>query len=511
MNGMRDLGALGGDAVSSAVAINAVGVVAGWSAPRPQKLSHAFIWDSVSEMRDLGTVGGTFTFPQSINAFGEVVGRSMTTGNSADRAFIWDGNGGIRDLGVGVNSYAYGINDAGQVVGSFQTVPATDFRAFLLNPPSPSLASLGQNTAAAGSAAFTLTVNGGNFRNGATILWNSSDRPTTFISPSQVSAEISASDVAGAADIVTAIVTVRNPNGAVSNPESFTITPANVSVVQSTAAEAGETVSVSTAPAVSGQSGVTATIENTGADPVTVTVANYSSNPSGTAFDAGGGFSDLQIVGATASMSATANFYYSSTLDAATEATLTLVYFNGSAWVPVRSAANTDPLKDTSENLDGTISGGRFTVVFSDTSTPRITELNGTFFAVGAEEKIAFTGFLAPIGGSDSTGGSIGNPLRTFKMGSTIPLKFRATLNSSPVLTGTHRLQVIKYTDATTYGNPIDATPQGSPSMGNQFHQSGQEWHFNLDSKATGMSAGIWLFRAALSDGTQHSVWVQLK
>jgi hypothetical protein len=39
----------------------------------------------------------------------------------------------------------------------------------------------------------------------------------------------------------------------------------------------------------------------------------------------------------------------------------------------------------------------------------------------------------------------------------------------------------------------------------------GEEWHFNLNTKVTSMSRGIWLLRAALSDGSQHSVWVQIK
>jgi hypothetical protein len=38
------------------------------------------------------------------------------------------------------------------------------------------------------------------------------------------------------------------------------------------------------------------------------------------------------------------------------------------------------PIKNTTDNLDGTISGGRFTVIFSSTSVPKITELSGTVF-----------------------------------------------------------------------------------------------------------------------------------
>jgi len=126
--------------------------------------------------------------------------------------------------------------------------------------------------------------------------------------------------------------------------------------------------------------GVTATVNNTGGDPLSLTVANYTSNPSGTAFSAGGGFTDVQITDADLADTATVNFYYPSTIDPATEVALTLVYFNGSGWVLVRSHGNTDPVKNTNNNLDGTTSGGRFTVTFSSTSTPKITELSGTVF-----------------------------------------------------------------------------------------------------------------------------------
>lgn len=247
-------------------------------------------------------------------------------------------------------------------------------------PPPPSVTSLSPNTAPAGSPGLTLTVNGSDFISGAVLQWNGAARPTTFVSSSQLSAAISAADLVGGSDIVTVMVNVVNPDGAPSNPQSFAITPASVSAAQTTAAAPGQAVSVSTAPTTSGAIGVTATVNDTGSSPVSLTVANYSSNPSGTAFNAGGGFTDVQVAGASPAVTATVSFYYPSTIDAATEVALTLVYYNGSGWVPVRSNGNTDPVKNTTDNLDGTISGGRFTVVFSSTSTPQITQLTGTLF-----------------------------------------------------------------------------------------------------------------------------------
>jgi hypothetical protein len=122
-----------------------------------------------------------------------------------------------------------------------------------------------------------------------------------------------------------------------------------------------------------------------------------------------------------------------------------------------------------------------------------------------------FTGFLAPIGGADASGGSFQAPLRAFKAGSTIPVKFTAGCEGSQVLTGTHRLQAVKWSDPTTAAPPINAKPQDQATSGNQFRLTDGQWHFNLDTKSTGMTIGKWQLIATLSDGSVHSVWIQLK
>src|SRR5215470_11415656 len=62
--------------------------------------------------------------------------------------------------------------------------------------PVPSLTFLAPPTATAGGVAFT--VNGANFVSGAVVEWNGSDRTTTFLSATQVTAAINASDIAQA-------------------------------------------------------------------------------------------------------------------------------------------------------------------------------------------------------------------------------------------------------------------------------------------------------------------------
>ena len=75
---------------------------------------------------------------------------------------------------------------------------------------------------APGAATFTLTVNGSSFVSGAVVNWNGNARTTTFVGSSQVTASITAADVAAAG---TASVTVSNPapGGGVSNVANFQV------------------------------------------------------------------------------------------------------------------------------------------------------------------------------------------------------------------------------------------------------------------------------------------------
>jgi hypothetical protein len=78
---------------------------------------------------------------------------------------------------------------------------------------------------APGSASFTLTVNGTGFVSGSVVQWNGGSLPSQFVSPSQLTASVPASDIAVAG---TALVTVSSPgpSGNVSNAELFSVTSA---------------------------------------------------------------------------------------------------------------------------------------------------------------------------------------------------------------------------------------------------------------------------------------------
>ena len=89
--------------------------------------------------------------------------------------------------------------------------------------PLPLLTGLAPGSASRGSTSLTLTVSGSGFVSGSIVRWNGESRTTSFVSPTQLTAQIAATDLAVAG---TAQVTVVNPSpgGGVSNSLTFTIT-----------------------------------------------------------------------------------------------------------------------------------------------------------------------------------------------------------------------------------------------------------------------------------------------
>ena len=89
--------------------------------------------------------------------------------------------------------------------------------------PSPTITAISPNTAIAGGAAFTLTINGMNFVAASTVNFGGSAPATTFVSSTQLTAAIPAASIAATG---TPAVTVTNPapGGGTSKAINFTIT-----------------------------------------------------------------------------------------------------------------------------------------------------------------------------------------------------------------------------------------------------------------------------------------------
>ncbi|MBL8171153.1 MAG: DUF11 domain-containing protein [Acidobacteria bacterium] len=88
------------------------------------------------------------------------------------------------------------------------------------NPNPPTITSLNPTMAQAGGSSFALMVNGTNFVSGAKVRWNNADRITTFVSATQLVAQIPASDIASPGSV---LITVANPDGQVSGGVAFLI------------------------------------------------------------------------------------------------------------------------------------------------------------------------------------------------------------------------------------------------------------------------------------------------
>lgn len=94
--------------------------------------------------------------------------------------------------------------------------------AYSSSNPVPYLNPIQPDAAVPGGSAFTLTVTGTGFVSGAFVEWNGSARATTFVNGSQLTAAITAADIASP---TTATINVVNPTpgGGTSNPQYFQV------------------------------------------------------------------------------------------------------------------------------------------------------------------------------------------------------------------------------------------------------------------------------------------------
>jgi probable HAF family extracellular repeat protein len=135
---VRDLGTLGGS-YSTAFDINNADQVVGAALISGDTEEHAFTWaddgdPNTDDMRDLGTLGGAGSQAAAINEAGKVVGSSDIDPNLFGyRAFFYEEGQGMRDLGTlgGDLSQATDINDTDKVVGVSTTSGQGQDRAFL--------------------------------------------------------------------------------------------------------------------------------------------------------------------------------------------------------------------------------------------------------------------------------------------------------------------------------------------------------------------------------------------
>ncbi len=177
---------------------------------------------TIANLNPDNVVFGSAAFTLEVNGQNFIDG-AVVTWNGVNRTTTFD-----NDTRVTVDIPATDVAAAGtaqvRIVnpapGGGPSAPVT----FTINNPQPTVTSVAPIEAIVGSGAFTLTVNGTNFIDGALVRWNNADRVTTFVSATQLTAAILATDIDTTG---TANITVRNPAPAVGDSDPPVVYPIN--------------------------------------------------------------------------------------------------------------------------------------------------------------------------------------------------------------------------------------------------------------------------------------------
>ena len=94
----------------------------------------------------------------------------------------------------GVSFVGFGEDDRGELYAVGFDRRGDVYRVALGNPL-PAISSLVPSSAVARGAAFRMTITGSGFLPGSVVLWNGSERPTTFIDPNRLQVRIPATDL----------------------------------------------------------------------------------------------------------------------------------------------------------------------------------------------------------------------------------------------------------------------------------------------------------------------------
>jgi subtilisin len=188
---------------------------------------------------------------------------TVTLVNGAGGASDWLALAATTAPNTSYLQYTYvgaGVTTRTWTVAMPQTGGSYEFRLFLNNgytraatspavtvAPGPNavpvLSSLTPSSVLAGTSSLTLSVNGTGFVSSSVVRWNGANRPTTFVSATQLQAAISAADLAAVGSAQVSVFS-PSPGGGTSNPLTFSVTVAPVLTVNTTTVVPGGQVTV---------------------------------------------------------------------------------------------------------------------------------------------------------------------------------------------------------------------------------------------------------------------------
>ncbi len=179
--------------------------------------SRAFIFDTFYGFQNTAGYADIFSFdPSTYKQAGSLSIPIANYTNSADLV-RW-----------GANGFAFRVYDSSySSPASNQVVILRSSIAQTATGGTPVLSAMAPASASAGSTAILLTVNGSGFLAGSTVQWNGGARQTTYVSFTQLTASIPASDLAA---FGVAQVTVANPSGGSSSALNFNISGPQVTL-----------------------------------------------------------------------------------------------------------------------------------------------------------------------------------------------------------------------------------------------------------------------------------------
>ena len=166
---------------------------------------------------------GTYTAAQTVTITDATAGATIyyTTDGTAPSASSSVYSGPIV---VASSETIEAIADANGYVNS--TVATAAYTLNISTNPNPVIAGMSPASATAGGAALTLTVNGYEFIPSSTVYWGASALATTYVSASQLTAQVTAADLS-TAGITTITVQSPAPGGGTSNSFQFEVDSAS--------------------------------------------------------------------------------------------------------------------------------------------------------------------------------------------------------------------------------------------------------------------------------------------
>jgi hypothetical protein len=225
-------------------------------------------------------------------------GTTELTGGGYDSGAITLSGGSVAisipagSLSLGNDTLSVSYTPDSASIATYSSATGSSSVAVTAPNPSPVVGSISPAVQSAGSAAFTLTVNGSGFISGSTVYWGASALTTQFGSAAQITAQVPASDIESSA---TEPISVENPSpgGGTSNTLQFevdssgagspsfavltaTVTPGQSATYSVTLPSAATAV---TASCLNLPSGASCSFSSTAG---TVTITTSSTTPAGT-------------------------------------------------------------------------------------------------------------------------------------------------------------------------------------------------------------------------------------